>query len=56
MAYRPGLPIVLDNLDFELPGGVKAAVVGRSGAGKSSLSIALLRLAPLSAGSDGQSL
>ena len=50
MAYRPGLPMVLENVDFELPGGVKAAVVGRSGAGKSSLSIALLGLAPLTSG------
>ena len=50
MAYRPGLPLVLDGVDFSLPGGVKAAVVGRSGAGKSSLSVALLRLAPLAAG------
>ena len=51
MAYRPGLPLVLEDVSFELFGGVKAAIVGRSGAGKSSLSVALLRLAPLAAGS-----
>jgi len=50
MAYRPGLPLVLDRVDFAITGGIKAAVVGRSGAGKSSLTVALLRLAPLSAG------
>ena len=50
MAYRPGLPLVLEHVSFSLPGGVKAAVVGRSGAGKSSLTVALLRLVPLAAG------
>ena len=50
MAYRPGLPLVLEHVSFALPGGVKAAVVGRSGAGKSSLTVALLRLVPLAAG------
>ena len=50
MRYRPELPLVLTSVDFALPAGVKAAVVGRSGAGKSSLSVALLRLAPLDAG------
>ena len=50
MAYRPGLPHVLEDVSFALAGGVKAAVVGRSGAGKSSLTVALLRLVPLAAG------
>lgn len=50
MAYRPGLPLVLKHVSFALPGGVMAAVVGRSGAGKSSLTVALLRLVPLAAG------
>ena len=50
MAYRPGLPLVLEHVSFSLPGGVKAAVVGRSGAGKSSLTVALLCLVPLAAG------
>ena len=50
MAYRPGLPLVLEHVSFALAGGVKAAVVGRSGAGKSSLTVALLRLVPLAAG------
>ena len=50
MAYRPGLPLVLDSLSFSLDAGAKTAIVGRSGAGKSSLSVALLRLAPLAGG------
>lgn len=50
MRYRPGLPLVLCSVDFSLAAGMKAAVVGRSGAGKSSLSVALLRLAPLEGG------
>ena len=44
MRYRPELPAVLRSVDFTLEPGVKGAVVGRSGAGKSSLSVALLRL------------
>ena len=51
MAYRPGLPLVLQHVSFALAGGAKAAVVGRSGAGKSSLTAALLRLVPLASGS-----
>ena len=50
MRYRAELPLVLRSVDFALDGGVKCAIVGRSGAGKSSLSVALLRLAPLSGG------
>ena len=50
MRYRPGLPLVLRDVTLALAAGAKAAVVGRSGAGKSSLSVALLRLAPLDGG------
>ena len=50
MRYRPGMPLVLSGVDISLADGVKAAVVGRSGAGKSSLSVALLRLVALDAG------
>ena len=37
MAYRPGLPLVLEHVSFALAGGVKAAVVGRSGAEHSGI-------------------
>ena len=44
MRYRPGLPLVLKGLDVEIVAGEKIGVVGRTGAGKSSLILAILRL------------
>ena len=37
MAYRPGLPKVLHDVSFEVRAGEKVGIVGRTGAGKSSL-------------------
>lgn len=37
MAYRPGLPMVLHDISFEVMAGEKVGIVGRTGAGKSSL-------------------
>lgn len=37
MSYRPELPPALKNLTFKVRAGEKVAVVGRTGAGKSSL-------------------
>ncbi|KAK2963511.1 putative Canalicular multispecific organic anion transporter 2 [Blattamonas nauphoetae] len=45
--YRPGLPFVLKGVDFEIHGGEKIGVCGRTGAGKSSLLFALFRLVEL---------
>jgi ATP-binding cassette subfamily C (CFTR/MRP) protein 3 len=45
MRYRPGLPLVLRDVSLHIRGGEKVGVCGRTGAGKSSLLIALLRLA-----------
>ncbi|KAK2958121.1 Multidrug resistance-associated protein [Blattamonas nauphoetae] len=45
--YRPGLPFVLKGVDFEIRGGEKIGVCGRTGAGKSSLLFALFRLVEL---------
>jgi len=42
--YRPDLPPVLRGVSFEVPGGRKCGVVGRTGCGKSTLVLALLRL------------
>ncbi|KAF5371833.1 hypothetical protein D9615_009539 [Tricholomella constricta] len=44
MSYRPGLPEVLRGLSMYIKGGEKIGVVGRTGAGKSSLALTLLRL------------
>ncbi|KAG0700067.1 ABC protein [Suillus ampliporus] len=51
MAYRPGLPNVLKGISVKVRGGEKIGVVGRTGAGKSSLMLALFRIVELSGGS-----
>lgn len=50
LRYREGLPLALSAVSFEMSEGERMAVVGRTGAGKSSLAVALFRLAPLSSG------
>lgn len=44
MRYRPGLEPVLRDVTFEIQAGEKVGIVGRTGAGKSSLVSALFRL------------
>ena len=51
MRYRPGLPLVLDGLTMHISGGERVGIVGRTGAGKSSIMSTLFRLTELSAGS-----
>lgn len=51
LRYRPGLPLSLDGLTFTLQHGSRCAIVGRTGAGKSSLTTALFRLVELESGS-----
>jgi ABC-type multidrug transport system fused ATPase/permease subunit len=50
LRYRPGLPRVLRDLTFIVHPKEKIGVVGRTGAGKSSLIVALMRLTELDAG------
>ena len=50
MPYLPGHPPVLKGIGFSIREGEKVGVVGRTGAGKSSLIVALYRLAEISAG------
>jgi ATP-binding cassette subfamily C (CFTR/MRP) protein 1 len=50
LRYRPELPLVLDNVSLSIHGGEKVGVVGRTGAGKSSLVAALFRLTEAESG------
>ena len=43
--YRPELDLVLKDINLSIAPGERIGVVGRTGAGKSSLSVALFRLA-----------
>ena len=51
MRYRPGLPLVLKGLSMQVKGGEKIGVVGRTGAGKSTVMLALFRIVELASGS-----
>ncbi|RLN47454.1 hypothetical protein BBJ28_00013553 [Nothophytophthora sp. Chile5] len=51
LRYRAGLPRVLRGLSFSVNPKEKIGIVGRTGAGKSSLIVALMRLTELDSGS-----
>lgn len=51
MRYRDGLPLVLRGLSVTVAPGSRCGVVGRTGAGKSSLINCLFRLQELNSGS-----
>ncbi|KAI7535175.1 ABC multidrug transporter-like protein [Hortaea werneckii] len=51
MRYRPGLPLVLKGLTMHVQGGERIGVVGRTGAGKSTIMSTIFRLTELSGGS-----
>ena len=50
LRYRPGLPRVLKGLNIEFPKRSKIGVVGRTGAGKSTLMVSLLRIVEVDSG------
>lgn len=50
MRYRPDLPLALNGLSFQCPAAKRIAVCGRTGAGKSSLTVALFRLVEVESG------
>ncbi|KZT03607.1 multidrug resistance-associated ABC transporter [Laetiporus sulphureus 93-53] len=50
LAYRPGLPVVLKRVSFTVNSGEKVGIVGRTGAGKSSLMQALFRIVEVQGG------
>ena len=51
LRYLSELPLVLKGVSFQVRGGEKVGIVGRTGSGKTSLQNALLRLIELSSGS-----
>ena len=44
MRYRPNTPLILRGINCTIEGGHKVGCVGRTGAGKSSLLVAMFRL------------
>lgn len=51
LRYRHKMDLVLRKLSFDVHSGEKIGIVGRTGAGKSTISMALSRLVELSGGS-----
>jgi len=57
--YREGLDLVVEKINIHIKGGEKVGVVGRTGAGKSSLTLALFRIIESASGDifiDGQNI
>lgn len=50
MRYRPELELVLKDVSFTIKGGERVGVVGRTGAGKSSVTLALFRILEAASG------
>ncbi|KAK1938124.1 Canalicular multispecific organic anion transporter 2 [Phytophthora citrophthora] len=50
LRYRPELPLVLKGVNLEVAAGEKIGICGRTGAGKSSLMIALFRICDFDSG------
>jgi ATP-binding cassette subfamily C (CFTR/MRP) protein 1 len=50
MSYRPNLPLILNGLNLKLPYGQRIGLIGRTGAGKSSIVQSLFRMVYVHAG------
>lgn len=50
MRYRPELPLVIDNFSLQIHAGERIGIVGRTGAGKSTILSTLFRLTELAGG------
>lgn len=50
MRYRPDLPLVIDNFSLHIHAGERIGIVGRTGAGKSTILSTLFRLTELAGG------
>lgn len=50
LRYRDGLALALNDLSFQIAAGKSCGVVGRTGAGKSSITVALFRLVEIESG------
>jgi len=59
LVYRPGLPAALTSVSFHVAGGERIGIIGRTGAGKSSILVVLFRLREVTAGEiriDGENI
>ncbi len=45
--YRPELPTVIKNISFDIKSKAKIGIVGRTGSGKSTMTLGLLRILEL---------
>ncbi|KAA8540550.1 hypothetical protein F0562_024531 [Nyssa sinensis] len=50
LRYKPSLPAALHNISFTIAGGTQVGIIGRTGAGKSSVLNAIFRLNPICRG------
>ncbi|XP_022998363.1 ABC transporter C family member 13 isoform X3 [Cucurbita maxima] len=50
LRYKPSLPAALRDISFTILGGAQVGIIGRTGAGKSSILNSLFRLMPICAG------
>ena len=51
LRYRPTTELVLKGLTFNISAGAKVGIVGRTGAGKSTISLSLSRIVEIESGS-----